>query len=107
MADYYGHNILCIPRRVSISAVDASYVEPNEQGHDPTSSPDIHLLFAVAEKLVKNIEVVDKTIEERRKLLEQVREVKKQCNLLSQNTQIGNDLLKDENIQKSLTSDLQ
>lgn len=66
------------------------------------SCPDVNLLLVMAEKLVNNIEMVDKAIQERRKLLEQVKEVKKKCDLLSQNAQIGNDLLKDENIQKSL-----
>ena len=107
LADYYSHNILCIPRHTSISAVDSSYVEPNGEEHDSTSCPDIQLLFSVAEKLVRNIEIVDKAIEERKKLLEQVKEVKKQCDTLSQNAVTGNDLLKDENIQKSLTTDLQ
>lgn len=107
MADYYSHNILCIPRNTSISAVDSSYVEPDGEQHDSTSCPDIQLLFNVAEKLVRNMEIVDKAIEERKRLLEQVREVKKQCDTLSHNAEIGNDLLKDENIQKSLTTDLQ
>lgn len=66
------------------------------------SCPDVNLLLVMVEKLVTNIEMVDKAIQERRKLLEQVKEVKKKCDLLSQNVQIGNDLLKDENIQKSL-----
>lgn len=107
LADYYSHNIFYIPRNTSISAVDSSYIEADELQDDTASHPDVQLLFAVAEKLVKNIEMVDEAIEQRRKLLEQVKEVKKQCDLLSQHAQTGNDLLKNENIQKSLTSDLQ
>lgn len=67
----------------------------------------MRLLFTVAEKLINNIEMVDKAIQERRELLEQVKQVKKQCDLLSQNVQLGNDLLKDEKVQKSLTLDVQ
>lgn len=87
--------------------MDSNYVEVDKQQHDPTSCSDIPLLLGIVEKLVKNIEVIDKAIQERRVLLEQVKEVKKHCDMLSQNAQTGNDLLKDENIQKSLTSDLQ
>lgn len=104
LADYYSHNILYIPRHISVSAVDSSYVEVDEEQHD--SYPDIHLLLAVAEKLVKNINLVDKAIEERRKLLEQVKEVKKQCELLSQNSKTGNELLMNKNVQKSLATEL-
>ena len=107
MADYYSRNIFCIPHHTSVSAVDSSYVEADGEQHDLTSCPDIQLLFDVAEKLLRNIEMVDKAVEERKKLLEQLREVKKQCDKLSQNAETGNDLLKDENVQKSLTTDLQ
>ena len=102
LADYYSHNIFYIPRHTSISDVDSRHIEPDDQPHN-LSCPDINLLLVIAEKLVNNIEAVDKAIQERRKLLEQVKEVKKKCDLLSQNARIGNDLLKDENIQKSLT----
>jgi len=84
--------------------VDSGFIEAEEQGSNPCQ--DVHSLLSVAEKLVKNIEVLDKAIQERRKLVEQVKQVKKQCDLLSQNAQIGNDLLKDEKVQKPLTLDL-
>ena len=100
MADYYSHNIFYIPRHTSISDVDSRHIEPDDQHN--LSCPDVNLLLVMAEKLANNIEMVDKAIQERSKLLEQVKEVKKKCDLLSQNAQIGNDLLKDENIQKSL-----
>jgi len=103
LADYCSHNIFYIPRHTSKSAIDSSYVEPDER-LSSTSSPDLDLLFAIAEKLIKNIKMVDEAIQERRKLLEQVKNVKKKCDLLSQNVQIGNDLLKNDNIQKSLAS---
>ena len=90
-----------MPRHTSISDVDSRHIEPDDQHN--SSCPDVNSLLAITEILVNNIETVDKLVQERRKLLEQVKEIKKKCDLLSQNARIGNDLLKDENIQKSLT----
>lgn len=105
LADYYSHNIFRIPRHTSISAVDSGFIEADKQDSNPRQ--DVQLLLVVTEKLVKNIEMIDKAIQERRKLVEQVKQVKKQCDLLSQNAQTGNDLLKDDKIQKLLTLDPQ
>ena len=66
---------------------------------------DIQKLLTTASKLVNNIKVVDDAIEERKKLLAQVKQTKKQHELLSHHAQIGNDLLKDLNVQKSLSAD--
>ena len=102
LADYYSHNIFRIPRHISVSVIDSNHIEVDKQQQDDSSPcPDVQLLLAIVEKLVKNIEIVDKAIQERKKLLEQVKQIKKQCDLLSQNAQIGNDLL------KSLTLDHQ
>ena len=48
--------------------------------------------------------MLDEAIQERRKMLERLKNVKKKFDLLSQNALIGNNLLKDDNIQKSLAS---
>ena len=66
---------------------------------------DIQKSLTTASKIVNNIKVVDDAIEERKKLLAQVKQTKKRHESLSQHAQIGNDLLKDLNVQKSLSAD--
>ena len=101
LESYCRRNIFRIPRHVPVYSVDTDDEQQGDQGED------VQRLLAIASRLVDNIKVVDNAIEERKKLLAQVKQTKKLHELLSQHTQIGNDLLGSLNVKKSLSTDSQ
>jgi len=99
LESYCRRNIFCIPRYVPVYSIDTDDEQHEDEGED------VQRLLAIASRLVDNIKVVDNAIEERKKLLAQVKQTKKLHELLLQHTQIGNDLLDNVNVKKALSTD--